>query len=606
MEKLNFLLVMPRLDSFNVFPLGIPYISSVMKQAGFNVFTLNLNHIDGDTGDIVNNEIEKNGIDVLMTGGLSAHFNKLNMFIESARLKKPSLKIIVGGGIITADPEVAMKAFENADIGVIGEGEQTVVELCGALQDYGIDLDANILSNIKGIIYYDKINRIWTQTKAREEIKDLDSLPFPDYDGFGIRRYLEMKPQSIAGFGKEREVNIIASRSCPYQCTFCFHTTGKKYRRRSIDKVLEEVRYLKNKYDIKSIVLHDELFSMDNVYVKKFCEALKEMDIVWNAQFRVDDVSFENIETVKNGNCYGARMGIESADNEILKSMRKNISVEQTERAVSIIHNAGLPIFGNLIIGDVAETFETAKKSIEWWKRYKEHCFGLYFIDTYPGTPNYKYAVKNGIIKNRVEFLKNGCPTVNLSKMSDEELSIIIKEVVTLPIKELDKLKEQKILKYNKNDTADFSGFCHKCGKYGIYKEKLLFFVNNLNFLYCENCGHRFIPEISEEIKYKTMENLKKLPAKKIAIWGVLPYTIEIFDGNKEFCGKDIVFIDNSSYKQMIIINGKKVRSPEILANEDIDTLICCYKTARLLSEKLYPEIKNHMNFGELLYGGEK
>ena len=597
------MLVMPRLDRLNIyFPLGIPYISSVMKQAGFNVFTLNLDHVDGETSDIVNSEIEKNDIDVLMTGGLSAHFNNINNFVAPARKKYPSLKIIVGGGIITADPKIAMEAFENADIGVIGEGEQTAVELCGALQDYG--MDDKYLSNINGIIYK-KDNRVWTQTKAREEIKDLDSLPFPDYEGFGIERFLEMESHTMSGMGNEREVNILASRSCPYQCTFCFHTTGKKYRRRSIDKVIEEIRYLKNKYDIKSVLLHDELFSIDNVYIKKFCEALKEMNIVWNAQFRVDDVFFENIETVKNGNCYGVRIGIESADNEILKSMRKNISIEQTEQAISIIHDAGLPVFGNLIIGDVAETFETAKKSIDWWKRYKEHCFGLYFIDTYPGTPNYKYAVKNGIIKNRVEFLKNGCPTVNLSKMSDEELSIIIKEVVTLPIKELDKLKEQKILKYNKNDTADFSGFCQKCGNYGTYKEKLLFHVNTSNVLYCENCGHRFIPNVSEEIKYKITGNLRKLSAKKIAIWGVLPYTIEIFDGNKELCGKDIVFIDSSSYKQMIIINGNKVRSPEILANEDIDTLICFYQSALLISGKLYPKIKNRMNFGQLLCGGE-
>jgi len=605
MKKLNFLLIMPRLGDFYTFPLGIPYISAVMKQSGFNVFTLNLNLIDGKVSDIVDNEIEKNGIDVLMTGGLSAHFNNINNFVAPARKKYPSLKIIVGGGIITADPEIAMEAFENVDIGVIGEGEQTVVELCGALQDYGIDLDTNILSNINGIIYYDKINLTWTRTKAREEIKDLDSLPFPDYEGFGIIEYLKSERPTIVAAGKEYEINMITSRSCPYQCTFCFHTTGKKYRKRSIDNVLEEIKYLKNKYNIKSIVPHDELFSMDNARVKKFSETLKELNIVWKTMFRVDDVTSENIEILKNGTCYCVSLGIESADNGILKSMRKNISIEQTERAISIIVNAGLQVIGNIIIGDVAETFETANKSIDWWKRYKEHCFGLFFIETYPGTPNYEYAVKNGIIKNRVEFLKNGCPVVNLSKMSDEELSIIIKKILLLPIKEFDKLKEQKIIHYYKDLIADFSGSCPKCGYKKTYKNQLLFHLNNTHSLLCESCGHKFIPEISEEIKCKITGNLRKLSAKKIAVWGVLPYTIEIFDGSKELCGKDIVFIDNSSYKQMITINGNKVLSPEILAGEDIDTLIYCYQTARLLSEKLYPKIKNYMSFGELLCGYE-
>ncbi|MDR1418596.1 MAG: cobalamin B12-binding domain-containing protein [Endomicrobium sp.] len=150
--KYNYLIIMPRLiNNFNEgynFPIGICYISAVLKQAGFNVFTVNLNHVEGEVGDVVEAEILKHDIDVVLTGGLSFQFISLQEIVDKIRFKFPNIKIVVGGGVITGCPEVAMQAFEGkVDIGVIGEGEVTIVELATALENN------KRLNMIKGIIY---------------------------------------------------------------------------------------------------------------------------------------------------------------------------------------------------------------------------------------------------------------------------------------------------------------------------------------------------------------------------------------------------------------------------------------------------------------------
>src|SRR3989344_2648696 len=141
-KKLNYLVVMPRHvqnigDGYS-FPLGIPYISSSMKFTGHKVFTLNLNHREGNVLDILKKEIEENKIDVIATGGQSFQYVPIKEVLKATKEINNRIITIVGGGIITSDPETAMEALEYVDYGVIGEGEITICELCNALENNGI------------------------------------------------------------------------------------------------------------------------------------------------------------------------------------------------------------------------------------------------------------------------------------------------------------------------------------------------------------------------------------------------------------------------------------------------------------------------------------
>ena len=136
--RLNYLLAMPKLvqtvgDGY-VFPLGMAYVSACLKAGGFNVFTVNLNHKEGDINDILREIIEDNDIDVIGTGGLSPQYHLIKSVIKAAKQIKPDIITIVGGGIITTEPPVAMEALEFADYGVIGEGDVTICEFAEALE----------------------------------------------------------------------------------------------------------------------------------------------------------------------------------------------------------------------------------------------------------------------------------------------------------------------------------------------------------------------------------------------------------------------------------------------------------------------------------------
>jgi radical SAM superfamily enzyme YgiQ (UPF0313 family) len=601
---------MPRIvatvgEGYN-FPLGITYISAVMKEAGFNVFTLNLNHIKGKIEEIINSEVAKNKIDILMTGGLSFQYNSLKNIVDYIHDNHPQVKIIIGGGIITADPETSMTALEYADIGVIGEGEITVVELCNALQEYS--WVEGTLSEISGIVYMNNGN--WIRTKAREEIKNLDSLPFPDYDGFELNKYLELSPVSINNVTKNRAFFIISSRSCPYQCTFCFHTMGKMYRQRSMNNVTREIEILIEKYRVTHITMSDELFARKKERVQIIEDISKKFSITWAASFRVDDIDVNLIEILKHGNCISMNFGLESASNKILKSMCKHITIEQIEKSLKLAYNANLPINGNFIFGDIEETVETAIITLDWWEQHRDYNIGLNFINVYPGTYLYKYALQNGIIKDAIQFLKDGCPQINVSKLSDYDLSYIVKRIFGLSAKVGLVLENMENISLSDSGRISFNGKCVKCSVKQRFTNAKLFVGNN--WVTCTKCGQRYEVRLPEKLIQTLINNLQNYHniGNKIGLFGITAHSLPLFENNDIFKNERFIFIDNSTQKQMIKIHGKKVYSPDELLINEVDTVIFFYPNSyAVVAEEVkrkYPNVRQFINVYDLLIKSEE
>src|SRR5208282_5689583 len=118
----------------------------------------------------------------------------------------------------------------------------------------------------------------------------------------------------------------------------------------------------------------------------------------------------ETVELLKEGNCAILGLGIESADNRILKSMKKHITIEQIEKALIILYDAKIPFSGNFIFGDLNETVETARNTLDWWEAHPQYNLNLWPVVAYPGSYLYQYACENNIIKDKIKFLKDGCP----------------------------------------------------------------------------------------------------------------------------------------------------------------------------------------------------
>nr|MCR4925134.1 B12-binding domain-containing radical SAM protein [Clostridiales bacterium] len=419
---MNYLIVMPILteifEQSYTFPIGMAYVSSSLKQTGRNVFTYNLNYKSGSIEDNLRDVIIKNNIDVIATGGLTAQYWQLVEIFKAARKIKPDIITWIGGGIITSAPIPAMEAFEIADYGIIGEGEITICELADALEG------KRDIHSVDGIIF--KENGQWTITAQRAEIMDLDSLPYPDYEGFEYDVLLDKKPTDIYALNQGRFGIVSFGRSCPFNCTFCFHPSGTKYRKRSMDSVFKEIDYLIEKYNIRNIAVTDELFVHKIEDVKEFCKRIKERNIGYVISLRVDMVNEEMFQLLKDSNCLSVGFGLESADNSVLKSMKKHITVEQIDEALALCKRIGLNSMGNFIFGDENETYEKAMNTINWWKAHPQYRIALHMIVLYPGSELYRNAVKNGAIKDQVQFIKDGCPYTNISKMTDEEYKDIM------------------------------------------------------------------------------------------------------------------------------------------------------------------------------------
>ncbi len=426
MEKLNILLVIPRYKSYGshghyVMPLGILYISSYLKQSqDANTYTLNLNHLDGGEKDVLSNIIQQNDIDIFAVGGLSGEYMDIARMIQYAKEIKPIIKIIVGGGIVTGDPEITMQALPDADYGIVGEGEITIVELINALTKN------HPVNNINGIIYREEEKLI--RTSQRKEIVNLDDLPFPDYEGFDYESYLKKNPDISDEGKKYSQVSVIGGRSCKYNCTFCFHPSGTTYRQRSLDSIFAEIDYLVLHYNISYIALREELFATDNKRIEEFCTRIEPYDFDWSIQLRIDSIDQELANLLKDTRCRYVFVGVESASNEVLRSMRKGINLEQIEIALKMLTEAGLNSRSGIIFGDSVETFETAMYSLDWFKsNYNRYRMFVDMIIAFPGSLIYKKACQKGLIEP-VQFLKDGCPIVNLTRMSD----LKFKEVVGL------------------------------------------------------------------------------------------------------------------------------------------------------------------------------
>ncbi len=451
---MRILIIAPRYRPYGQYyelPLGLASISSYLKAQATGldkVIFINLNEYPND--DILPAVVPS--ADILLTGGLSVHYRQIKGLISRTKSLNPNIRIVLGGGIISSDPELVTAALKP-DLAVIGEGEL-------------IDLTA------QGIV-------------RMPAIDNLDALPFPDYEGLGVRYYLDRQLCGDEHYtypvDKPRALPIVASRSCPHNCSFCFHPTGRTYRQRSLDNVFSEIEHLVETYQINILTLLDELFSAFPDRVHEFCDRIRPFGLRWMTQIRVDSLNPELLSHMKDAGCFQLSLGIESMDDRVLESMHKHTTAKQIEAALGWCYSAGIGIQGNLIFGDKAETVETAQNSITWWRQNKKYAINMTHIVPYPGTELYQYAIASGILRDRQKFLEDGCPVLRLTPHLPA-ISGLLQSVRTeneLPAKSYHMVKTGQDA--YRGDLYRVEATCPHCN-----------FVNNYSDLYFGSTGAAF------------------------------------------------------------------------------------------------------------------
>lgn len=428
MNRMKFLIVIPKnmpAGRFYDFPIGMAYIAAAIKSAGHAIEYLNLNHCDEPPADLIQAKLKGGDIAAVASGGLTPYFTRVRDILAAARMAQPGIFTIAGGGMISSEPLLVTRAL-GADAGVTAEGEETIVDIAEAVAGN------RALADIPGIIF--KNNGRYESTGPRSPIENLDALPFPDYDGFGMDEYLDNQRCGdryyLYVYDNPRYYPIIASRSCPFNCTFCYHPLGKKYRSRSLDSIFAEVDYAIKKYRVNILFFYDELFAVKKERIAEFCRRIKDYNIPWSTQFRVDCVDEESMIMLREAGMYNSGFGIESMSGTILKSMKKHITREQVETALALARKVKMGVGGNLLYGDPAETWDTAMESLEWWKQNYHHT-NIYMITIvpYPGSRLYDYCIEKGYITDRLEYIESGCPSINMTDFSTDEFYRLMKTV---------------------------------------------------------------------------------------------------------------------------------------------------------------------------------
>ncbi|OHC73240.1 MAG: hypothetical protein A3G18_07160 [Rhodospirillales bacterium RIFCSPLOWO2_12_FULL_58_28] len=475
------------------FPLGIAYVSSALKDAGCEVHCLNLNHRDEGVEKTVTGIIRSIDPDVFATGSLSPYFSSVKHILAISRQVKPSIVNIIGGGIFSSSPDAMMRSVD-VDVGVIGEGEETMVEVMKALEE------GRELSGVNGIMYK-RPDGTFEKTAPRTSLRDLSKISWPDYEGFQIGKLLDGQRTTDGIFyhteENPRAIPMISSRSCPYNCSFCFHPTGRLYRVRDLDDFFAELDHLVGRYKINMIEFYDELFSFKKKRLEQFCGRIKPYRLKWMVSLHVSVVEKEIIEMMKDAGCTLIGYGVENMAPEILKSMHKKATREQIEKALAATFESGVTVRGNFIFGDPAETLDTANCTLDWWARNRRYQISPIHLQVLPGSEVYHKAALAGRIVDDPSII-NSHP-VNITSMDDgafmrlQNRISLLRETLLLPAKILrfEKISEEKDDADELIELFDVDWECLHCKGVNNYSSVAVdspFRFQNL-CLTCRSCG---------------------------------------------------------------------------------------------------------------------
>lgn len=594
MEK-NILLVIPRENSYihreALIPPGIAYINGALRAAGLSVTSVNLNFAEGEADSIVADLVREHEISYIMSGGTALSADGLRQCFDAARSVKRDVICIGGGAGYTSEPELFCK-MSGADIAVLGEGEETSVELLKTLMKGGE------LSGVAGIIYFDGKN--YVKTAERPPIRDLDVIAFPSYEGLGLEEYFEKEKNydtsALFDYSYTEEPRVIPmflGRSCPFGCKFCFHTIGRKYRTRSLDNFFAELDMWIEKYRINGILLMDELFGGKESFILEFCKRMKEYHMNWVAEIRVELASREVLQAMADSGCTYLQLGLESMAPEVLADMEKRIRPEQIAEALRNSYELKIHVFGNFIFGAEAETFDTFLKTFDWWNRHRKYQIRLLNILLYPGSQYYRNTAERGLIKDKERFIQEGMPGVNMSKMSEFEWDKM-KRIIRMT--NTDNVFFGRITRVteNKDDLTLQIKCCHCKEDFiveHVKKEKRFSMSNMLSV--CPHCGRNNnynFDDFQDIMQYEVMtqwinneiagydmkSRLKKQGYSRIGIWGSSAMA-EFFA--KEYSEDvEITCVTAESTERMseysYLGRNIKIIEPEQLQNENLDAVI--------------------------------
>jgi len=377
-------------------PLGISFVGAYLQCHGVPVKVLDMRYHRLEDLKRAAKTSEFIGFSTM-----TIHVNKALKYANFCKKTNPRVRIIFGGPHPTIFPKEILKN-KQTDFVVIGEGETTTLDLLK---------HADKPETVRGIGF--KKNRKIVINPPREYIADLDALPFPERDLFPIKAIFKKTPYWPC-LTPYPQLSMISTRGCPYNCIYCQPTLrrifGNVARRRSPQRVVDEVEFLYRKYELASIFMADDLFTADKKWTIEVCQEIRrrglDKKLVWECESRANTFNPQIAKELKKSGCYMVWFGIESYSQNTLNTLRKGTTVEQNVRAIKLCQKYKLLSLEQLMTGNSQEKLGELYQTLTTSRKVKADVTAVAVTSPVPGTDLYDFLKeKNLLLVKRLDDL---------------------------------------------------------------------------------------------------------------------------------------------------------------------------------------------------------
>lgn len=398
-------------------PLGLMYLAAVIRRAGHeDPRIIETRFLDRPLEE----EIKNYRPDLVGVSGLTQDFPVIHETLRKVRSTSPDTPLIIGGPHASSTPDSILDDTP-ADFAVMGEGEETILELIEAIEG------KREMGSVAGIIYRGDGEVI--ATEPRKPIQDLDSLPYPAWDLIPLKKY-SRDPRFVHIRAREDFMILFTSRACPYNCVFCHRLFGKGFRARSPENVLGEIRELYDRYGISEFEIWDDCFNLDSDRTKKILRDIAgsgmDVKIAFQNGVRGDRLDPEMLRLMRDAGVYHIAFAIETGSERIQKVIRKNLDIDKTLDAIR--EAASLKMFtrGFFMMGFPTETKADILKTIDVAVRSDLHLASFFMANAFPGTELFEMARSMGkAIDLPYDKYDYNDLSTNLCEVSSEELEAL-------------------------------------------------------------------------------------------------------------------------------------------------------------------------------------
>lgn len=398
-------------------PVGLAYLAGFIKKYGYEVEIIDSNALNISKEALIN-IIADHPSGIVGFTSVTATINLVCRICDEVKEKSDKI-LIVGGQHATFKADEILAGCKSIDYIVRGEGEMTLLRLLHRLK---INKTAK---GLMGLTYFEN-NKI-ISSPARPPIKNINKIPFPAWELLPRSKYRLNGFQDI-GFNGEQLGKLISTRGCPNKCTFCSsaHFWGKP-RFRNVDNIFEELVYLTQKLKVRHIDFMDDCLTIPVSRFRELCNRIIEsnLNFKWSCYSRVQNINEELVQLMKKAGCFMVLLGIESGNQKIIDSIKKQITLEQVTNAVTLFKKYNIDCLGFFMIGLPEDTKETVHETVNFARRLNLD-FPFFSVTTpFPGTELYDWFISSNLSPRHFEWNQlstHGDTIYRTENLSSEEI----------------------------------------------------------------------------------------------------------------------------------------------------------------------------------------